>query len=33
MEAPAPDFNEWSLEPHAEYRFELDQDVPLAVKV
>ncbi|KAF8323070.1 Clp1-domain-containing protein [Clavulina sp. PMI_390] len=29
----APDFNEWSLEPNAEYRFELEADASLAVKL
>ena len=28
-----PEFNEWSLEPNAEYRFELDVGAALAIKV
>jgi len=27
------DFNEWNLEPNAEYRFELEHDSSLAIKV
>lgn len=27
------DFNEWSLEPYNEYRFELDPESSLAIKV
>jgi hypothetical protein len=31
--AASPDFNEWNLEPNAEYRFELEHDSSLAIKV
>jgi hypothetical protein len=33
MEDVPQDFNEWILEPQAEYRFELEQGSSIAIKV